>query len=63
MPLNHEIALYCLEGAIDTSGVRAPVFVYRAWRTRFWATRETGAWSRAFPAASVHVARISRGGT
>ena len=54
-PLDHEISLYCKEGAIDTSSVKAPVFVYRGLADSILSDEDVQAWRKAFPAAELTV--------
>ena len=53
MPLDHEISLYCSEGAIDTSGVKVPVFVYRGLADSVLGDERPGLWQQTFPSANV----------
>ncbi|MEM7020323.1 MAG: alpha/beta hydrolase [Pseudomonadota bacterium] len=53
--LDHEIALYCKEGAIDTSNVKAPVFVYMGLADPLITGIDAATWQQAFPNASVSV--------
>jgi len=52
-PLDHEISLYCKEGAIDTSKVKAPVFVYRGLADGVLGEEDSQVWRNTFPAANV----------
>ena len=54
-PLDHEIALYCDEGMIDTDKVAAPVFVYRGGADAVLDQAGPKAWQTAFPAAPLRV--------
>lgn len=52
-PLDHEISLYCKEGAIDTSKVKAPVFVYRGLADGVLGDEDSQVWRNTFPTANV----------
>ena len=52
-PLDHEISLYCKEGAIDTSNVKVPVFVYRGLADGVLGEEDLQVWRNTFPAADV----------
>ena len=54
-PLDHEISLYCNEGAIDTSNVKVPVFVYRGLADAVLGDEDMQVWRETFPAADVTV--------
>ncbi len=52
-PLDHEISLYCKEGAIDTSNVKVPVFVYRGLADAVLGEEDLQVWRNTFAAADV----------
>jgi len=52
-PLDHEISLYCKEGAIDTSNVKAPVYVYHGLADGILGEQNPDIWKQTFSSAEV----------
>jgi pimeloyl-ACP methyl ester carboxylesterase len=52
-PLNHETGLYCSEPNIDTSMVKAPVYIYHGLADSVLAGVDPEAWNDAYPASDV----------
>ena len=52
-PLEHEMALYCSEGAIDTSHVKTKLFVYRGQADELLTNEPNDAWQKHYPKATI----------
>jgi hypothetical protein len=55
VPLDHEIKLYCQEGLIDMSPVKAPVFVYAGLSDAVLGAQSLEVWRDVFPQAAVTI--------
>jgi pimeloyl-ACP methyl ester carboxylesterase len=53
IPLAHEIGLYCKEGAVDSSKVKVPVYVYRGLADEVLGAGDPDLWQQSYPNARV----------
>jgi len=54
-PLDHETELYCREGEIDSSAVKAPVYIYRGLADAILGSEDPSIWQQAYPNAKLTI--------